>query len=586
MKRNIIYLSLILINLIGFSASTNAQNTLQNLTKDEVNVVSPYDPTINDAIKINENPVIVDSIKKSPKLKYSIEPVMYSAKFEVEPIKAARLSGEPISKLYRGYVKAGYGLYNTPLIDAFYNNTRSTKHNSGIRINHISSNADINDYDNTSWSKNAVDAYSSIFLKNHIVTGKADFNRTVNHFYGYNYEEENTVEKIKIENALKARNIDSLKQRYATFGFSAKIASIYPDSTNKLAHSAGIKFKRLSDNYDADENYFAVSTSLNKKVDFAKDSSFQKFGGTLDIEYWNLKNKLNSNAKINSRNDLIVSLFPKYQIIKNKFNFTAGLKAFLVNDSAGHGHVTPVIHLNFDLLKDILVLYAGVDGGVRKNSLMSYSNENPFINTNLKIDNTYEKFKIYGGIKGSISSLVAYNLEVNTAKIDRMPFFVNDTTNLLQNKFIVVYDNIDLMNFRAEINTQFTEKIRVLLRADFYNYVMLDEKTPWHKSTAEILFSFNYNIRNKIILKADVFAHNTQYARVFKYNASEGVMQAEKEKLLGYVDFNAGAEWRYTKALSIFALFHNIENVKYNNYRWKNYPTMQFHVIGGLTYSF
>ena len=56
------------------------------------------------------------------------------------------------------------------------------------------------------------------------------------------------------------------------------------------------------------------------------------------------------------------------------------------------------------------------------------------------------------------------------------------------------------------------------------------------------------------------------------------------KQLKGIFDANIGAEYRYTKRLGFFISFNNIANFRY--YRWSNYPTKRFSLMGGLSYSF
>ncbi|HLC83321.1 MAG TPA: hypothetical protein VJI69_05790, partial [Bacteroidia bacterium] len=81
--------------------------------------VGSYKPTITDANKILDRPTINDSTKK---LKVDGFSINNSRKvitgYDVNPIEAAEMVGEPLTKLYNGLVKVGFGNYKTPYAEA------------------------------------------------------------------------------------------------------------------------------------------------------------------------------------------------------------------------------------------------------------------------------------------------------------------------------------------------------------------------------------------------------------------------------------------------------------------------------------
>ncbi|MFH1321983.1 MAG: hypothetical protein ABII90_15190, partial [Bacteroidota bacterium] len=99
------YFTYLLIPLL-FTSVSFAQDKLDTIN---IEIIKEYEPTISDAYKINDNPQIYDTIPFVPELSYSIRSSRVKTVFEIEPIKPARIKGEPLLKLYRSYVKAGIG---------------------------------------------------------------------------------------------------------------------------------------------------------------------------------------------------------------------------------------------------------------------------------------------------------------------------------------------------------------------------------------------------------------------------------------------------------------------------------------------
>jgi outer membrane receptor protein involved in Fe transport len=103
----------------------------------------------------------------------------------------------------------------------------------------------------------------------------------------------------------------------------------------------------------------------------------------------------------------------------------------------------------------------------------------------------------------------------------------------------------------------------------------------YHKPDFDLTLSTVYNLKSKIILKADVFVIGNRFA-LTQVASSDFVYTTEPKLLKGIVDVNLGAEYRYSKMLSFFVNFNNIANTRY--YRWEKYPSQRFNLMAGLTF--
>jgi len=140
MKRAVKLIILLIITATIFhSGHVRAQEGLDK----EIIVVQPYKPALSDAYKINVLPTISDTISIRPDFDYSILPKKIETGFEVRPIKAAKLVGEPLTKLYKSYLKLGVGNYLAPLAELNVNSLRSKNRSVGIYFMHQSVNGKV-----------------------------------------------------------------------------------------------------------------------------------------------------------------------------------------------------------------------------------------------------------------------------------------------------------------------------------------------------------------------------------------------------------------------------------------------------------
>jgi hypothetical protein len=553
---NLKYLILAFSVFIGNTVTLFAQT-------EEIKVVAPYEPTISDAFKINFNPTINDSIVEVPDLIYIITPHRLNTSLQVEPINAAKMIGEPLTKLYKSYLKLGFGTYSTPLGEFSFNNLRSKNQSYGFRLKHLSSTGKMDTVADNSFNHNEAEVYGKQFIDKYIIFGGLNYNRKMVHYYGFNPE--------TYKDTVKEKNI---KQTYSLIGFNAGYSSNFEDST-KLNHFVKFSYYNLTDYNKTKESKFNINGGIEKQTKFLKLANSQMLLITANADIYRNKNNLITNAAS------AIGISPQISTYYNEFRITLGFNSALQVDTTNYFHFYPKVDVEAFLVKNIVVAYVGLTGGLERNSFKTLTDENPYIVSTIPTGFTNTRYKLYGGLKGAISSFATYNFNLNSSTIENMPFFINDSSSYLKNRFTVVYDDVQLINFNAQIASQIREKLKVLFRADFYKYTLDNELKPWEKPNVKITLGLNYNIKNKLIFTADLFAYNTMYAKTYTKGTNPDI---EAKKLYGFVDFNFGVEYRYTKILSAFLTFNNIEGERY--FRWNNYPSQRFNFMGGVTYAF
>ncbi len=165
----------------------------------EIISVGDRELTVEQAYKIGGLPSTIDTTTSSYQMTYETIPRQVEVEYEVKPIKAAKLKVmEPLTKLYRGYVKAGVGMYTTPLLKARYNSTRTRDWAYGIGYDHFSSNGGLKDAAKSSYSDNVADVWARKYLKKHTLEAGLNYERNVNHYYGVGPEDYD-IDKKDIE---------------------------------------------------------------------------------------------------------------------------------------------------------------------------------------------------------------------------------------------------------------------------------------------------------------------------------------------------------------------------------------------------
>lgn len=561
--------------ILALSITGIAYSQDQDLDFDEIQVVAPYMPTVSEAFKILENPKLEDTLGVEIDIDYSIQPLKINTSFDVEPISPARMRGEPLPKLYKGLAKAGIGTHTTPYAEVYYNTLRSNEYAYGVRAKHISSSGEIDGYEYSQYSDNMINAYGKKFYRNITLNTDLKYKRDMIHYYGFN--EDDFVDNTDALDAIQNINKSDIQQSFNIINAGINYNTNHMDSA-KLQHSAGIFYRYMFDKYDMSEQFFSISGDLGKQLPpdplgFAETQYF-KLSANADF--------FSSDVKSDVVNRGLISLEPRLYSQYNLFKFYIGLNVLTQIDKNTYLKFYPQAYAQASIVKDVLIAYGTFSGGMEKYNYYSLSRTNPYINTQnmspLRFMN--KKADLTGGFKGSISSYIAYNFSISNTEIEDFAFFVNDTSEVLNNKFTLVYDDVRRFNFRAEIFTQISEKFRLRLVSDYYEYSLANEREAWHMPTIVVGVGGKYNIQDKIILSLDAFARNSTYARDF--DNSGNAVPIELEGF--HVDTNISLEYRYTRLLSVFLNFNNIQNQPLE--KWMNYPTQKFNFLGGVSYAF
>lgn len=564
--------TLVLLNTLSF-AQTSSRN---NNDGDEIIASGEGDRVIKKSSKVSFAPKLIeDTTKRQLDMEYIFYEYTAPSEFTTEFIKPAKLKIiDPLDKLQRGYVKAGVGTYTTPFVDLYYNSERSRNSNWGFNGKHFSSNTGIKDYGYSGFSDNHASAFYKHFLQDFSLKGEVNYDRNVNYFYGF--KESDTV----IDKAL-------IKQRFNTIGGKVSLASYFKDSTD-LNYKGDFAYRNYTDGLKARENNFVFNAGVQKQM----DSELYGVDLLMDVNSY----KSNTAMLLNDTNpsafalteqkvtNTIIGLNPHILTNMNKFHAKVGLNIFGDISSVSKFHFYPSAEFKYSFL-DIFVPYVGVDGRIKRNSFYTLSQENPFVLSNLHTQNTNVKYNIYGGVRGSISNTISFNLQASTKKLQGVPLYFNDTAYSIENKFDVVYDSINVFGLSAQISYHDGDKFNVYLRGEYNSYSTLYEQHAWNMPAVDVTLGGIYDLVDKILVRADVFFVGTRKAKSLTF-----VQDADFEKgeyivdLPAFFDFNLGFEYRYNKKLSAFLNFNNIISKKYLMYN--RYPVQGINIMGGLTFSF
>ena len=558
-----------LVLLLCWLAPTLASAQTDSLEMD-VTFTGTKELFLKNANKLSSWPQIKESVVEMPSIQYSLLPDKQQVLIQLKPIKPAKVNVEPkLTKLYKGYIKGGFGLYTTPLLDIHYMDGRSRGGVWGVNFNHLSSAGGVALEDSIpdEFSNNELQLWGRKFLKKHALEGDLKWKRDVVNYYGFD------------PYLFWDADISDTRQRFNAVGASLALTSYHRDSS-KVNYTGGIAFRNYSDLNDGVEN------NVDVHADVRTTKGTELYTGRLGINYNDFTFMDLPDSSMRSKTNLLLQMEPKVTTRVKGFMVSVGAGIWLDARGERPFHFYPLAEASYSLLDDLFIPYAGLTGRMELNTYNSITQDNPFVLNNVELQNTNRRLEFFGGIRGTLSSSTSFNARVATTRFEDFLYFVNDSAYSPGSRFSALYDDLTVFNIRGEVSIATKSNFRMHIQGDYFLYSTEAEAHPWYQPTTRVTLSSSYNIEDKLMVTVDVFTEGKRKAKSLVQH-QEGVLESDGSytvDLNGYADANLGIEYRYTKRLSAWLRFNNLMASRYQ--RWNLYNVQRFNAMMGATYSF
>ena len=581
--------------IMGIQLSGFAQQDSTRL-KQEVEVVKAYQPSVSDAFKINDIPKIQDEKREKPTFDYKINSQPVFSTFEVEPLQAAQMVGEPQAELGKGLLKVGAGNYLTPYGELFYNTNAGKNSILGMHFKHLSSHGSVkltnHDKVDAPRSENVAELYTKHFFKKSTLSTKLFFDRKAHRYYGY---AGSALSDSLKEDRFPFWNED---QAFSKGGLQLQLNND-EDTRAELNYDLELYYHYFGTKTGQTENLVHVGSSFKKDFDIYK--------GLLNasVGYLNTDSIFNQTSQMyGSKQQILINLSPAILFETDVTKLQVGLNTFTLFDDDADAHllVTPNIKAEWSPVKNIMTLFAGVDGRLEQNHYSAIADENRFVNPYQDIRNAEYKYIVSGGIKGKFTSRLNYRFLVDYANIkDEHFYFLHDITeqpsnaNLSSykrsNTFDVLYDDLKQLTLGAEFYYTASDLVNFHLQGKYYSYELDSLEEAWQKPDFELSISTILNPVGPLKFNADVFFKGERKAltqtEIFDptINSVEPIETARTTyNLSSYIDLNFGMEYQYSPTISFFGRVNNFAFQKYED--WEGYTQQSFNLLVGASFSF
>lgn len=563
---------------------------------DEIQVVAPYEPSISDAFKININPVIRDTVTVAMDFDYRLRPLKLVTHLRPGPLTPARMRSEPPRQLSRGLVRGGYGSYQTPYFEGFYNSLQSDSYALGLHLKHRSSGEEIDDHPHSTYSQSLANVYGTRFFDRTALNADVKFNRHMVHYYGF----PSTYASTFLPPDTLLPGAGDLRQRYDFLSSQLGFGTHHTDSS-RLGYRIEAGHHWLSDRYDGTEHHLSMDGNIGSEIgaDPFGIARRQYLAVDVSADYYHNSDPADTTASA------LYTLKPTLHSYLDNLQFHIGVNMSVDGSDGDHQlNAYPLAGLEVNILRNSLVAYMQLSGGMQRQSWRKLSAENPFVESVPLMQFSDTRHAIGGGVRGSFGDRLSYNFSVTDSRIDNYSMFgrqyfiltgeaEENYYPLANQQFAVLYDDIRKLQLSGELFTRFGQQFSLRLRGDYFD-ISTDE-LPFVPHQPDLLLSLDmeYSFRNKVIFTAALTGRDETWgiSRHYPDMSSSTWIPAETSysqhthKIQDfYIDASLGVEYRYTRNLSVFLNLYNVQNESYE--RWMDYPTQGFSLLGGVSYGF
>ena len=522
------------------SCTLTAQET--ELPSEQVDVVKDFEAKLKKVERLKITPTLPPIDTSSRRLTYFIPEQDINLEYAAPKIRPLAIKGEKSDPLYPGYVKAGYGSLSSPYAELRYDNIFNDQFRFGAMVKHHSANN--KDIENQKFADSRLGINGTYYHENgYAINGDIKYTIDEVHHYGYNNADTTFPEA-------------AVKQQYKILDIGGSLFN-NKENVGDLNYDVGFDFYTLKDNYASKETGMIIHLDATKwvsdkdPIDLKIRADFTSFKDTT-------KQK---------NNNFYIS--PSYTFHGGPVRIKAGINLVGQDDDF---KFYPDIEATLNVSGSQFLVFGGVTGTIKKNTYRSLTDYNPFIVSQLKIQNT-DYFEAYGGIKGAYKQF-NYEGKAGFKKAKGLPLYLPDAND--PKRFAVLYDTASIVTISGTVGATLMKGLDLSATVSQHVYSLDNEEKAWHLPSTEMNVNAVYTtLEDKLLLKADLYVAN---GVPFKTETDTA------NNLKALLDLSVSGEYRITPSVGVFLQANNLTNNK--RQRWQRYPTFGLNVMGGITARF
>lgn len=595
-----IYISIFFLLIIfNIQAQLNESDSVK-LSR-ELTLEKEYDPSVKDAVKINELPKIKEPEAPKAVIEFSNFTVPYEVKPEIPLLKPGSYFTDLSRSGKRGYLDLGVSTFVDIDGDLGYQLIDSDKDRLSIWGSHRSSNGKVKFLQDGEKQKMKINdnkfgiSYDHKFdnLKFFI---DGNYTYSAFNYYGYN-------DSLALQNDSINKDKNQVNNIFdATVGIVSDPKGDELNYLFKLNYSYfGQKYTMNMDYSGPKENYIRFDMDLNKPFDSDK---LIGLSGSVRSTSYSIKNK---DFFFDYENYADIGLNPYFEYDGGLWNVHLGVLVDILINHEDNFNLAPDIAFQFRP-KDNLLFYLNAKGGVTDNSNKNIFEENRYSSPLYRVRDSYSSFDGDLGMKAAFGNFW-FNIFTGYKYIRDEHFYTSNTSPYLSfytlkpylgNNFLLPeYRDAGVFKLGGELKYEFSDMFEVGLKAEYNNWRTKKEEDldggsygsrmpAWNKP--EFITDLNIGFKvPQFPLRFDLDYHmetgRESRQTIYQYDGGGSIKtKVFVEDMKNINLLNLQGSYTINEYVSIYARLNNLLFQEYD--LWYGYTAQGFNVMAGVNFKF
>ena len=589
MKTNKSTKVLCVIAMLGCASGIMAQEEVNKEEKNlnrEMTLEREYDPSVQDANKVNTLPAVKEPTVKKRAIDYAVFAVPTEPEKQISVLPSGKIMADMDYNKRRGYLNLAAGMNLNINGDFGYHILSTEKDNLNVYLSHRSTNGNINYIQIDDKVKAKLnDNLGGLNYKHKFE--KAVFNIGAKYGYsGFNYyglPVTGNLEEAGTNLDLADRTTNQVNQ---TIGANIGIES--EDEEAPFGYMVDFDYINFSHKYGAD----AKSDGPTENTFELKFNLFAPFGGNQRIGLAGLAEYFSYNLpeRCSFENHAEVILNPYYTIEGDIWNLKLGAKAMIVTGENSKFAASP--HIAFDVeVADKTVFYLKADGKLYSNSMYETALVNRYVNPTEELMPSRNWLDANLGIKSGVVPGFWFDVfagyKITSSDVLYLPSRVFEQDGF--GNFAEAMSDINTKRFFAGVNLKYNYQklFEINLKGVYNNWkanygdswiggeANAELDRVWGKPTAEINAGVIVRPIDKLAVDVNYYLATGRYTQLGGY---------EEVNLNNINELNIRGMYNINKTFSVNVQLNNVLFQKYDIYY--GYPAQGFNLMGGINVNF
>ena len=589
MKTNKSTKVLCVIAMLGCASGIMAQEEVNKEEKNlnrEMTLEREYDPSVQDANKVNTLPAVKEPTVKKRAIDYAVFAVPTEPEKQISVLPSGKIMADMDYNKRRGYLNLAAGMNLNINGDFGYHILSTEKDNLNVYLSHRSTNGNI-DYiqidDKVKAKLN--DNLGGLNYKHKFE--KAVFNIGAKYGYsGFNYyglPVTGNLEEAGTNLDLADRTTNQVNQ---TIGANIGIES--EDEEAPFGYMVDFDYINFSHKYGAD----AKSDGPTENTFELKFNLFAPFGGNQRIGLAGLAEYFSYNLpeRCSFENHAEVILNPYYTFEGDIWNLKLGAKAMIVTGENSKFAASPDIAFDVEVA-DKTVFYLKADGKLYSNSMYETALVNRYVNPTEELMPSRNWLDANLGIKSGVVPGFWFDVfagyKITSSDVLYLPSRVFEQDGF--GNFAEAMSDINTKRFFAGVNLKYNYQklFEINLKGVYNNWkanygdswiggeANAELDRVWGKPTAEINAGVTVRPIDKLAVDVNYYLATGRYTQLGGY---------EEVNLNNINELNIRGMYNINKTFSVNVQLNNVLFQKYDIYY--GYPAQGFNLMGGINVNF